>query len=41
MTTLVLIDGFRGYLLTERGLAKRTIEHYTEAARAFLVNSRE
>lgn len=36
MTTLDLIEEFRGYLLTERGLAERTIEHYTEAAEAFL-----
>ena len=37
MTTLDLVDEFRRYLLTERGLAVRTIEHYTEAAHAFLV----
>jgi site-specific recombinase XerD len=36
MTTLDLVDEFRGYLLTERGLAERTIQHYTEAAQAFL-----
>jgi site-specific recombinase XerD len=36
MTNLDLIDEFGAYLLTERGLAARTIEHYTEAARIFL-----
>jgi site-specific recombinase XerD len=38
MTTLDLVDEFRRYLLTERGLAERTIEHYTEAAQAFLAS---
>ncbi len=33
-----LLSEFRGYLLSERGLAERTIEHYTEAAQAFLVS---
>jgi site-specific recombinase XerD len=33
-----LLNEFRQYLLTERGLAERTIEHYTEAAQAFLVS---
>jgi site-specific recombinase XerD len=32
----ILEDDFRQYLLNERGLAKRTIEHYTEAARILL-----
>lgn len=38
MTTSDLIDEFRRYLLTERGLAERTIEHYGEAAQGFLVS---
>ena len=33
-----LLNEYRRYLLTERGLAERTIEHYTEAAQAFLVS---
>jgi site-specific recombinase XerD len=33
-----LLSEFRRYLLSERGLAERTIEHYTEAAQAFLVS---
>ena len=33
-----LLNEFRRYLLTERGLAERTIEHYAEAAQAFLVS---
>jgi site-specific recombinase XerD len=33
-----LLNQYRRYLLTERGLAERTIEHYTEAAQAFLVS---
>ncbi len=33
-----LLNEFRWYLITERGLAERTIEHYTEAAQAFLVS---
>lgn len=32
----ILEDDFRQYLIDERGLAGRTIEHYTEAARVFL-----
>jgi site-specific recombinase XerD len=36
MTNLDLIDEFGAYLLSERGLAARTIEHYTEAAHTFL-----
>jgi site-specific recombinase XerD len=32
----VLEDDFKEYLVTERGLAVRTVEHYTEAAHAFL-----
>ncbi len=37
-----LVADFRQYLLTERGLAARTIEHYTEAAQIFLeARSRE
>jgi site-specific recombinase XerD len=31
-----LLNEFRAYLSSERGLAERTIEHYTEAAQAFL-----
>lgn len=34
----ILEDGFRHYLLDERGLARRTIEHYTEAAHIFLAD---
>ena len=33
-----LLNEYHRYLLTERGLAERTIEHYTEAAQAFLVS---
>jgi site-specific recombinase XerD len=33
-----LLNEYRRYLLTERGLAERTIEHYIEAAQAFLVS---
>ena len=33
-----LLNEYRRYLLTERGLADRTIEHYIEAAQAFLVS---
>ena len=33
-----LLSEFRRYLIIERGLAERTIEHYTEAAQAFLVS---
>lgn len=33
-----ILNEFRRYLLNERGLADRTIEHYTEAARVFLVS---
>lgn len=32
----ILEDAFRRYLVEERGLAARTVEHYTEAARVFL-----
>ena len=32
----VLEDDFKKYLVTERGLAVRTVEHYAEAAHAFL-----
>jgi site-specific recombinase XerD len=32
----VLEDDFKEHLVTERGLAVRTVEHYTEAAHAFL-----
>lgn len=32
----ILEDGFRQYLVDERGLAARTVEHYTEASRVFL-----
>lgn len=32
----ILEDEFRQYLVSERNLADRTIEHYTEAARVFL-----
>lgn len=35
----VLEDDFREYLVTECGLAARTVEHYTEAAHAFLTAS--
>jgi site-specific recombinase XerD len=33
-----LLNEYHRYLLTERGLAERTIEHYIEAAQAFLVS---
>lgn len=33
-----LLNEYRRYLITERGLAERTIEHYSEAAQAFLVS---
>lgn len=33
-----LLNEYRRYLVTERGLADRTIGHYTEAARLFLVS---
>jgi site-specific recombinase XerD len=32
----ILEDDFKGYLVTERGLAARTVEHYARAAHAFL-----
>ena len=32
----ILEDAFKEYLVTERALAARTVEHYTEAAHAFL-----
>ena len=32
----ILEDGFSEYLVNERGLAARTVEHYTEASRIFL-----
>jgi len=35
-STAGLVADFRQYLVTERGLAARTIEHYTDAARIFL-----
>ena len=33
-----LLNEYHRYLLTERGLAERTIQHYIEAAQAFLVS---
>lgn len=32
----ILEDGFKEHLVGERGLAARTVEHYTEASRVFL-----
>jgi site-specific recombinase XerD len=32
----ILEDDFKEYLFSQRGLAERTVEHYTAAARAFL-----
>lgn len=37
-STQILEDEFTQYLVRERGLAKRTVEHYGEAAHAFLTD---
>ena len=37
----ILVEDFQQYLFKERGLADRTVEHYTEAAVAFLSGCRE